>query len=93
MRKAIIFLCVAALLTFSSCGYSDNTQERIIAMFDSFGYSPNGVFLTWDDLVIGETHYERDQFSYQDKGCEIVFLDDPGFYSYTYDPEQLTVEF
>lgn len=94
MRKSIaIFLCVIALLTFSSCGYSDKKQERIIEMFDSFGYSPNCVFLTWDDLVIGETHYERDQFSYQDKGCEIVFLDDPGFYSYTYDPEQLTVEF
>lgn len=87
-----MFLCSIALLTFSSCGYSDNKQDRIIEMFDSFGYSKNCVILSSDQLVVGEIHYDRDQITYNGRKCNIEYLDDKGFYSYTYDPENMSVE-
>lgn len=94
MKKVISVLMVILFTVscFSSCaGYED--PEEIAAMFDSFGKSENYVLLTCFELVIKGERYKRTDIKYKGESTYIVFLDEQGFYSYSYRDTDLCVKF
>ena len=94
MKKIlVVFLCVGMLFSLTSCSYYEREKQEITLMFDSFDKSENNIFLTCFELVVNETHYNLDDITYNDQKCNIVFLDENGFYSYTYNQDSLSVEF
>ena len=62
-------------------------------MFDSFNKSENIILLTHCEFVLNGKHYNLEDITYNDQMCNIVFLDENGFYSYTYTPDNHSVEF
>ena len=95
MKKVLIscltvVLCIACL---SSCGYNERQKQKIASMFDSFKKSENIILLTCFELVVDGTHYDLDDIKYNEQQCNIVFLEENGFYSYTYNQDNLSVEF
>ena len=94
MKKLLAaFLCCIMVISLSSCGYSEAKQNEIISMFDSFDKSQNCVILTEKLLVVRDTQYNLSEIQYNDKRCNIVLLEEDGFYAYTFDREELSVEF
>lgn len=81
------------VLMLTSCGYSNAEQKEKIEMFQSFDKTTECVVLTVFQLVVKDTHYDLSDIKYNDKKCNIVFLEDDGFYSYTLDRNNLCVEF
>ena len=94
MKKILVaILCFALLLSLTACGNIENQKQEIVLMFDSFNKSENIILLTAFELVVNGTHYNLDDIRYNDRRCNIVFLDENGFYSYIYDQDNLSVEF
>lgn len=93
--KKIIFtlLLVVFVLSSTSCFLGTNNLEEIELMFNSFNNSKDYVLLTHFQLVIKGEHYERSEIKYNGKETNIVFLDEDGFYSYTFNEPNLRVEF
>ena len=50
-------------------------------MFESFDNSENIILLTAFELVVNGTHYDLDNIKYNDQRCNIVLLDENGFYN------------
>lgn len=67
--------------------------EKIASMFDSFNKSEDIVLLTHFELVVQGTHYDLADIQYNEQRCNIVFLEENGFYSYVYDRDNFFVEF
>lgn len=95
MFKKIItaILGISLILGLTSCGYSEKKQEKVAAMFDSFPKMQQSIILTNHKLVIGDKHYDLSEIKYEGKECNILFLEETGFYSYTYNQEDLSVQF
>ena len=94
MKKIFVMvLCICMIFSLTSCSYFKSDKQEIASMFDSFGKSENIILLTCFELVVNETHYDLSDIKYNDQKCNIVFLEETGFYSYTYDEENLSVEF
>jgi hypothetical protein len=94
MKKILVaILCFALLLSLTACGNLEHQKQEIALMFDSFEKSENIILLTAFELVVNGTHYNLDDIRYNDRQCNIVFLDENGFYSYIYDQDNLSVEF
>lgn len=94
MKKILItIICVALIFSLSSCGNSERQKQEIASMFDSFHKSDNIVLLTCFELVVNGTHYDLDDIKYNKQQCNIVFLEENGFYSYVYNQDNLSVEF
>ena len=87
---AIMLSCVSCSLPFS---VGQTTPEDVETMFNSFNKSEDYVLLTHFELVIKGEHYDRSEIKYNGKETNIVFLEEDGFYSYTYSAEDLLVEF
>ena len=91
MKKILVtILCFALLLSSTACV---NQNQDIALMFESFDNSENIILLTAFELVVNGTHYDLDNIKYNDQLCNIVLLDENGFYSYTYNQDTLSVEF
>ena len=86
---AIMLSCVSCSLPFS---VGQTTPEDVETMFNSFNKSEDYVLLTLFELVIKGEHYDRSEIKYNGKETNIVFLEEDGFYSYTYSAEDLLVE-
>ena len=94
MRKlAAVILCICTLLALTSCGYSKKKQNKVTAMFDTFNKPDNCILLTNHQLVIGNNHYYLSEITHNNKKCNILLLEEFGFYSYTYDNEDSSVAF
>ena len=92
-KTCIIALCFILLLSTAACGFSKEKQQEIISMFEAFDKAKDTIVLTYFELVVHETHYDLDDITYNGQKCHIVFLEENGFYSYTYNQEDLSVEF
>lgn len=90
---SIILLFAIVFLVPIAFGYNETEQEEVIAMFESFEKKQDVILLTCFELVIDDMHYDRSEILYNGNQCNIVSLDEDGFYSYTYNEETLTVEF
>lgn len=98
MRFVICFLLIVAImLSCVSCSFpfsvGQTTPEDVETMFNSFNKSEDYVLLTHFELVIKGEHYDRSEIKYNGKETNILFLEEDGFYSYTYSAEDLLVEF
>ena len=94
MKKMVLaILCFALLISLSACGNPEHQKQEIALMFESFDNSENIILLTAFELVVNGTHYDLDNIKYNDQRCNIVLLDENGFYSYTYNQDTLSVEF
>lgn len=94
MRKIIFFLLLIIIVFSSaSCYPGRNDPEEIESMFNSFNNSTDYILLTCFQLVVNGKHYERSEIKYNEKNTTILFLDESGFYSYTFNRTDLRVEF
>ena len=94
MKKILItVICIALLLSLTSCGNNEERTQAVTAMFDSFDKSEDIILLTCFELVVNGRHYDLSDIKYSGQRCNIVFLEENGFYSYIYDPAHLSVEF
>ena len=94
MKKLLSFiLCIAIIFSLTSCGYSEKKKQAALSTFESFEKSENFILLTCFELVIHGTRYDLDDIKYNGQKCNIVFLEEDGFYSYIYDQDSLSVEF
>ncbi len=91
-QSIVVILCIMMLFSFASC-YSGSEQKEVIAMFDSFEKSQDIILLTHFQLIVNDKYYDRSNVQYNGQVCNIVYLEEDGFYSYTYNEEDLTVEF
>lgn len=89
----IVVICAILIFSLTSCGSFEHQKQEIASMFDSFNKSENIVLLTRFELVVNGTHYNLDDIKYNDQPCNIVFLDESGFYSYVCAQDKLSVEF
>lgn len=88
MKRILAILLLICTFCLSGC----NIKQDVDLMFDSFEKSANIVLLTRFELVVNTSHYDLDEIKYNGKQCNIVFLEESGFYSYTYDQEDLSVD-
>ena len=95
MYKKIItaILGISMILGLTACGYSEKKQEKVAAMFDSISNTQEYIILTNHKLVIGDKQYDLSEIKHEGKKCNILFLEETGFYSYTYNQEDLSVQF
>ena len=94
MKKTVLILLVIMFVfSFTSCYPGDNNPEEIEAMFNSFNHSDDYVLLTHFQLIVKGEHYNRSEIKYNEKETNIIFLDENGFYSYTFNKSNLFVEF
>ncbi len=94
MKRMAFFLVLVMLVhSLTACILGANKPEQVEAMFDSFNQSTDYVLLTHFELVVKGEHYKRDEIKYNGKDTTILFLDENGFYSYTFDEQSLAVEF
>ena len=94
MKKILItVICIALLLSLTSCGNNEERTQAVTAMFDCFDKSEDIILLTCFELVVNGRHYDLSDIKYSGQRCNIVFLEENGFYSYIYDPARLSVEF
>lgn len=94
MKKILVTVfCIVLLFSLTSCAYTEHEKQEIALMFDSFDKSENIVLLTSFELVVNGTHYDLDDIRYNEQRCNIVFLEENGFYSYVYTQDNLSVEF
>ena len=94
MKKLFsIFGIILLMFTMASCSLSEKDIKEIDDMFKSFEHNSNYVLLTCFELVICDEHYNRSEIKYNEKVSNIVFLEQDGYYSYTYDEDSLYVEF
>ena len=94
MKKILIAVfCIVLTFSLVSCGNNERQKQEIASMFDSFNKSEDIVLLTCFELVINETHYDLDDIKYNGQQCNIVFLEEDGFYSYIHNQDNLSVEF
>ena len=93
--KKLFHVISVVLLIFISCSCTSSAKEiqEVDDMFDSFEHNDNYVLLTNFELIIRDEHYKREDIKYNGKLSNIVFLEQEGYYSYTYDEENLLVEF
>ena len=91
MKKAFVSVVLILCMFFLTSCYPD--QEEVRIMFESFEQSDDYVLLTLEELVIGGVHYKRSEIKYNGKETTIVFLEQNGYYSYTYDEIDFHVEF
>ena len=94
MKKMLIsVVCIVLVFSLTACGNNERQKQEIASMFESFDKAENIILLTCFDLVVNETHYDLDEIKYNGQQCHIVFLEENGFYSYTYNQDVLSVEF
>lgn len=94
MKKIFITIfCIALVFSLTSCAYNEYEKQEIVSMFDSFDKSGNIVLLTCSELVVNGTHHNLDDIKYNEQQCNIVFLEENGFYSYIYTQDTLSVQF
>ncbi|MBQ8058036.1 MAG: hypothetical protein IJ275_06865 [Ruminococcus sp.] len=94
MKRFIsIALCIVMTFLLTACVHTDAKSKEIDEMFASFNKSDNCVLLTDDYLIVRDTYHDLSQIKYGDKNCNVIFLEENGFYSYTYNDDNLTVEF
>ncbi len=94
MKKILIAVfCIVLTFSLASCGNNERKKQEVASMFDSFNKSEDIVLLTCFELVINETHYDLDEIKYNGQRCNIVFLEENGFYSYIYNQDNLSVGF
>ena len=94
MKKILIsVICIALVFSLSSCGNNKRQKQEIASMFDSFDRSENIILLTCFELVVNGTHYNLSDIKYNERQCNIVFLEENGFYSYVHNQDDLSVEF
>ena len=93
MKKTfMMILMIFYLFSMSSCYSSKKELQEIQDMFNSFNHSSNYVLLTHFELVVSDNHYVRSDIKYNNKVSNIVFLEQEGYYSYTYDEDSFYVE-
>ena len=93
MKKLfMIFLMITFMFLMSACYSSEKKLQEIQDMFNSFNHSSDYVLLTHFELVVSDKHYIRSDIKYNDKVQNIVFLEQEGYYSYTYDEDIFYVE-
>lgn len=92
MKKIIVILMLVVMLNFTSCSLITNDQKEIESMFNSFDKSQDYVLLTHFQLVVKGEQYDRSEIKYNGKETNIVFLDEEGFYSYTFDEADMKAE-
>lgn len=80
------------MFLMSACYSSEKKLQEIQDMFNSFNHSSDYVLLTHFELVVSDKHYIRSDIKYNDKVQNIVFLEQEGYYSYTYDEDIFYVE-
>lgn len=80
------------MFLMSACHSSEKKLQEIQDMFNSFNHSSDYVLLTHFELVVSDKHYIRSDIKYNDKVQNIVFLEQEGYYSYTYDEDIFYVE-
>lgn len=94
MKKILVSVfCIVLILSLTGCSYHERKKQAIASMFDSFDKSEDFVLLTCFELVVDGTHYDLEDIKYSDQRCNIVFLQEDGFYSYIYHEDTLHVEF
>lgn len=94
MKKILIIaICAVFLFSLTSCNSYEHRDQEIASMFDLFNRSENIILLTCFELVVNNKHYALDDIKYDGKQCNIVFLEENGFYSYVYNQANLSVEF
>ena len=86
-------VCIVLVFSLSSCGNNESQKQEIASMFDSFDKSENNILLTCFELVVNGTHYNLGDIKYNERQCNIVFLEENGFYSYIHNQDNLSVEF
>ena len=93
MKKLfMMILIIFYLFSMPSCYSSEKELQEIQDMFNSFNHSSNYVLLTNFELVVSDNHYVRSDIKYNNKVSNIVFLEQEGYYSYTYDEDSFSVE-
>lgn len=92
-RILVLFFAIVMVFSLTSCAYYEREQKEIATMFDSFDESGDVVLLTCFELVVNGIHYSLDDIRYNEQLCNIVYLDENGFYSYIYSQNRLSVEF
>lgn len=94
MKKILVSVfCIVLVFSLTSCGYNKRQKQEIASMFESFDKPENIILLTCFELVVNGTHYDLSDIKYNELQCNIVFLEDYGFYSYVYNQDNLSVEF
>ncbi|MBQ7760943.1 MAG: hypothetical protein IJ400_02695 [Clostridia bacterium] len=94
MKKTVlILLLVVFVFSSTSCYPGANNPEEIELMFNSFSHLDDYVLLTHFQLVVKGEYYNRSEIKYNEKETNIIFLDENGFYSYTFSKSDLFVEF
>ena len=94
MKKILIsVVCIVLVFSLTACGIYERRKQEIASMFESFDKSENITLLTCFELVVNGTHYDLGDIKYNERQCNIVFLEENGFYSYTYNQDNLSVEF
>ena len=94
MKKLIaITLCVILMFTFTACGHGYAEPDEVAAMFAAFDNAQDCILLTFHQLVIGDARYDLAEITYDGKRCNIVRLEENGFYAYTYNERDRTVLF
>ena len=83
---------ITFMFLMSACYSSEKKLLEIQDMFNSFNHSSDYVLLTHFELVVSDKHYIRSDIKYNDKVQNIVFLEQEGYYSYTYDEDIFYVE-
>ena len=94
MKKKIVIVLCAALLLAVFCACQQQAKQAVVSMLDSYEQAEDMVLLTCFELVVNGTHYDLDDIQYNGQQCNIVFLEEDGFYSYTEDAQNpRSVEF
>ena len=90
---ALILFFFGALFIPALFSYNQAEQQEVIAMFESFDNAEEIVVLTCFQLVVNGTYYDLSEIQYNGQECHIVYLEEDGFYSYTFNEETLEAEF
>ena len=84
MKKLLtVIVSLILIVSLTSCGYSESHQEKIVSTFESFENSQDIILLTNHQLIVKGERYDLSDIKYDDKYCNIVHLDENGFYSFT----------
>lgn len=93
----IVMILGVGLAVVASLSYNEEEGQEIMEMFDSFENSQDYILVTRyqprHQLVLDGVHHDLSDMKYNGRTCNILFIEENGFYSYTYDYETLTVEF
>ena len=82
MKKIITVILIILLFLLTGCKSKIN---KINKMFEGFPQNTNFNLLTGDELIMNGIRSNKNDIQYEGKICNIISLDEYGFYGYTYD--------